>query len=102
MRLLGWFQAGKMEMVPLVANRFLEMMSETACGWLLLDQAHIAVDKSAELDEERPDYAFYAGKVAAALYYARNVLPGVTAKAHLIAIGDDSPLTIPDAAFATI
>ena len=34
-----WFGGGKMEMVPLAATRFLEMMSEATVGWLLLEQA---------------------------------------------------------------
>jgi alkylation response protein AidB-like acyl-CoA dehydrogenase len=86
MQLLGWFQAGKMEMVPLAANRFLEMASETVVGWLLLDQARIAADK---------DDPFYKGKVQSALYFARNVLPAVKFKAELIAREDDSPMKAP-------
>ena len=38
----------------------------------------------------------------AALYYARNILPGVEHKAQLLADEDKSPLDIPDAAFATV
>jgi alkylation response protein AidB-like acyl-CoA dehydrogenase len=100
MRMLGWFQAGNIRMVPLVANRYLEMMSELACGWLLLDQARIAVEAGQKLGEDHPDQAFYRGKVAAAVYYARNILPGVASNAEIIGNADDSPLTIPDAGFA--
>jgi hypothetical protein len=46
--------------------------------------------------------AFYEGKVAAAQYYARNVLPGVELKAKLMAEEDKTPLEISDAAFATV
>ena len=42
------------------------------------------------------------GKVAAALYYARTVLPGVEQKAKAMAEEDRSPLDMPDAAFATV
>ena len=38
----------------------------------------------------------------AALYFARNVLPGVEHKAQLLADEDKSPLDIPDAGFATV
>ena len=38
-QLLGWFKGGEMARVPLNANRFLEMMSELAVGWLLLEGA---------------------------------------------------------------
>ena len=86
MQLLGWFQAGRMELVPLAANRFLEMASETVVGWLLLDQARIAAGK---------DDDFYKAKVQSALYFARNVLPGVAFKAQLIAKEDDSPMKAP-------
>jgi alkylation response protein AidB-like acyl-CoA dehydrogenase len=102
MKLLMWFQMGNLEMVPLVANRFLEMMSELAVAWLLLEGAVIAHDEAAELDSNHPDRAFYIGKIAAAQYYARNVLPGVEDKARLLDIEDRSPLDIPDAAFATV
>ena len=46
MKLLTWFQAGQLEMVPLVANRFLEMMAEITVGWLLLEGAVIADEKA--------------------------------------------------------
>ncbi|MGZ3448660.1 MAG: acyl-CoA dehydrogenase [Polyangiales bacterium] len=105
MRLLGWFQAGKMAMVPLVATRFLEMMSELAVGWLLLEGARIAHASSAKLpegDAGAKDRAFYAGKVAAAKYYALNVVPGVKLKAEIMSREDTSPLDITDEAFAAL
>jgi hypothetical protein len=102
MRLLGWFQAGNMGMVPLYANRFLEMMSETCVAWMLLEGAVIAHEKGKNLAKGAPDQAFYAGKVAAALYFARNVLPGVEDKARILAEEDKSAVEIDDAAFATV
>ncbi len=102
MRFMGWFGGGKMEMVPLAANRFLEMMSETAIGWLLLDAAVIA-DKAAEaLPADHADRAFYTGKRYAALYYAANVVATVPQKAQMIGKEDKTPLEIPTAAFATV
>jgi hypothetical protein len=102
MRMLTWFQAGNVAMVPLHANRFLEMMAETAVSWMLLDGAAIALDKKGAVPAGHPDVAFYEGKVAAALYYARNVLPGVELKAKLMAEEDRTPIDITDAAFATV
>jgi alkylation response protein AidB-like acyl-CoA dehydrogenase len=99
-RFMQWFGGGKIEMVPSVANRFLEMMAETTIGWLLLDQAVIAEAAAAKLPADHPDAAFYAGKRFAARYYAANVLPGVAANAQLIAREDRSALDIPEAAFA--
>ena len=99
-KFMQWFGGGKMEMVPVVANRFLEMMAETTIGWLLLEQGVIAEAASAKLAAEHPDRAFYAGKRYAAQYFAQNVLPGVVAKAQLIAHEDRSPIEIPVEAFA--
>jgi hypothetical protein len=89
-------------MVPLVATRFLEMMSETVVGWLLLDAARIAVDALAKLPEGHKDRAFYEGKKHAGIYYARNVVPGVVAKADVIGAADESALAISEESFATV
>ena len=102
MRLLMWFQAGQLALVPLSANRFCEMMSELTVAWLLLEGAVVAETAKAKVAADHPDHAFYTGKTAAALYYARNVLPGVEHKAQLLADEDKSPLDIPDAAFASV
>jgi alkylation response protein AidB-like acyl-CoA dehydrogenase len=102
MRLLMWFQTGKIAMVPLHANRYLEMMAETTVAWMLLEGAAIALEKKKGVAAGHPDAAFYDGKVAAALYYARNVLPGVELKAKLMSEEDTSPVDIADAAFATV
>ncbi|MGZ3425044.1 MAG: acyl-CoA dehydrogenase, partial [Polyangia bacterium] len=102
MKLLMWFQSGQLEMVPLVANRFLEMMAELAVSWLLLEGAIIADEKAKTVAAGHPDAAFYAGKIAAAQYYARNVLPGVEEKARQLDAEDRTALDIPDAGFASI
>jgi alkylation response protein AidB-like acyl-CoA dehydrogenase len=102
MKLLMWFQSGQLEMVPLVANRFLEMMSELAVAWMLLEGAAIAHEKVKSVAAGHPDAAFFAGKIAAAKYYARNVLPGVEEKARQLDAEDRTALEIPDAAFATL
>lgn len=102
MRFLGWFQGGKMDMVPLAANRFLEMMSEAVVGWLLLEQAAIATARLDELADGDADRAFYEGKKHAAMYFAQNVLPGVATKAAILGKEDRSVLDIPEDAFATL
>ncbi|HSN27354.1 MAG TPA: acyl-CoA dehydrogenase C-terminal domain-containing protein, partial [Kofleriaceae bacterium] len=99
-KFMQWFGGGKVEMVPTVANRFLEMMSETTVGWLLLEQAVIAQTALDKLPAEHPDRAFYTGKVFGAQYFATNVLPGVAAKAQLIAREDRTAIDIPVEAFA--
>lgn len=102
MRFWGWLKSGKMDLVPLVANRFLEMMAEGTVGWLLLEGAVLADKAAAELAAGHPDKAFYAGRKYAAIYYALNVLPGVAHKAALIAKEDRSVMEIPEEAFATL
>jgi alkylation response protein AidB-like acyl-CoA dehydrogenase len=100
MQFLGWFHAGEMERVPLAANRFLEMMSELAVGWLLLEGAVIAAE--AEKTAAPADVDFYKGKQAAAQFFAHDTLMAVVSKAEMIASGDRSALDIPDRGFATI
>ena len=101
-QLLGWFKGGQVDKVPLNANRFLEMMSEVAVGWLLLEGARIAADKQASVAKDHPDFAFYEGKKQAALFYAHNVLPAVVAKSKMLQSGDTSALDIPIEAFASV
>src|ERR1700733_1627516 len=100
-KFMQWFGGGRMGMVPGVAHRFLEMMAETVLGWLLLDAAGIAHAALAGLPAEHSDRDFYTGKVFAAQYFARNILPGVAAKAQLIAKDDRSAIDIPIAAFTS-
>jgi alkylation response protein AidB-like acyl-CoA dehydrogenase len=101
-KFMQWFGGGKMEMVPAVANRFLEMMAETTVGWLLLEGAVVAEAAAATLPADHPDRAFYDGKRFAAQYFAHNVLPNVVAKAQMIAREDRTALDIPIAAFAPV
>ncbi len=98
-KFMQWFGGGKMEMVPAAANRFLEMMSELTIGWLLLEQAVIAEAAVATVAADHPDHGFYTGKRFAAQYFAANVLPGVAAKAQLIAREDRSAIDVPIDAF---
>ena len=102
MRLLMWFQSGQLALVPLSANRFCEMMSELTVAWMLLEGAVVADKAKANVADGHPDAAFYAGKIQAALYYARNILPGVEHKATLLGDEDKSAIDIPDAGFATV
>ncbi|HKA86133.1 MAG TPA: acyl-CoA dehydrogenase [Haliangiales bacterium] len=98
---LAWLSERKLGLVPLAANRFLEMMAETAVGWLLLDGARVADAALAKLPsgDSHSDRAFYEGKVKGALYFARNVLPMVYAKAKVLATEDMTALDMPEASF---
>ncbi|MBK8940736.1 MAG: acyl-CoA dehydrogenase [Polyangiaceae bacterium] len=105
MRLLSWFQSGRMNIVPLAANRVLEMMSELCCAWLLCDAARIAHDQLEKLppgEESAADRAFYEGKKYVATFFVRNILPHAKLTAEILGREDTSALDIPTAAFATI
>jgi hypothetical protein len=100
MQLFGWSQnPAKLALVPLAANRFLEMMSEVAVGWMLLQAAIIADTAAQGLADGHADVAFYRGKVQAARYYAKNVIPGVVAKSKVLGSEDLSPIEIGDDSF---
>jgi alkylation response protein AidB-like acyl-CoA dehydrogenase len=104
MRLVAWFQSGRMTMVPLAANRMLEMMSELCCGWLLLDAARIAQDKMKALapgEETAQDRAFYMGKLLTASFFAKNVLPHAKLSAEILAREDTSAIDMPLSGFAS-
>ncbi len=100
MGMMGWAQGGKLELVPLVANRFLMAMSELAVGYLLLDAGVKAEAKLKALPEGHVDRAFYEGKKFSALWYARNMLPQVKHHAEVALLEDLTPVEISDAAFA--
>jgi alkylation response protein AidB-like acyl-CoA dehydrogenase len=102
MGILGWSQSDQMALIPLNANRFLKMMSQLAVGWLLLEQGVLAQGKIDSLSATHPDRAFYEGKIHAANWFARTMLPEVEHGAKLMAIADTSPVDISDAAFATL
>ncbi|HYV44819.1 MAG TPA: acyl-CoA dehydrogenase [Myxococcaceae bacterium] len=99
MGMLGWAQSDKTHLIALSANRFLRLMSQLAVGWMLLDAASIASEAQQQRSPSDPDHAFYEGKKASALWFARNVLPEVELQARLISAADDSPTQLPDEAF---
>ncbi len=96
MKFMMWNAQGKVERVPLAASRFLTMMSELTLGWLLLEQAVIALDKLGGANTA--DKAFYEGKRYAAQFFASNILPNVTCLAAVIGGEDESALLIPEEA----
>jgi hypothetical protein len=65
--------------VGLNTSRLLMVLGDLVCSWLLLRQAEVALEKlGGELSEK--DKAFYEGKVAAAQFFARAVLPKLAAE----------------------
>ncbi|MFX0579836.1 acyl-CoA dehydrogenase [Nocardia nepalensis] len=84
--------------VGLGSVRFLLAVGDLLIGWRLLVQAEIA---AAALAAEAPvkDRAFYAGKVTVASFFAKNVLPELTAVKNIIAAIDNDIMELDEAAF---
>ncbi|HLU66389.1 MAG TPA: acyl-CoA dehydrogenase [Kofleriaceae bacterium] len=102
MRFLGWFQAGKTELIGLYANRFLEMMAQTTVSWVLLEGGIVAARAARDLPEDHPDRAFYVGKHHAALHFAHLELPRVVDGARFMSEEMRHSLDIPDAGFGVL
>ncbi|GLW12613.1 putative acyl-CoA dehydrogenase FadE [Microtetraspora sp. NBRC 13810] len=66
--------------IGLNTTRFLLALGDLVIGWLLLRQAEVALASLAESDR---DQAFYTGKVAGASFFARTVLPRLTAERQI-------------------
>lgn len=77
-------------------NRILFALAETVVGWLLLRSAAVAL-KNAQSKPE--DAAFYAGKVASARYWCKNVLPGLALTRRLIEEGGLELMSLEDESF---
>jgi hypothetical protein len=84
--------------VGLNTSRLLMVLGDTVCAWLLLRQAEVALIRlGGELSAS--DQAFYEGKVAAAQFFARNVLPKVTAERAIAESADLSLMELDESAF---
>jgi len=97
-----WSKSGEVARVPLVATPFLEAMSETCVGWLLLQAAVIASERLADADADASDAPFFRGKVAAARHFAHWTLATVAARIEALREAPSVALEITDDAFATI
>ncbi len=76
---------GKLLALSQFCTRFLTMFGDVAVAWNLLAAACVAHGRLREPDLSARDAAFYAGKIKAARYFVRNVLPRVGTHAELIA-----------------
>ena len=95
----GYFGNKQYGMMPLYSRRILTATSQLFAGYCILDQALLAAKRAQEVGEDHYDYPFYSGKVAAARYYLRNVVPNVWATAEIVKDGDSSALDIDLRAF---
>ncbi|GAA0506967.1 acyl-CoA dehydrogenase [Saccharopolyspora subtropica] len=80
------------------AVTLLMSMGDLLIGWLLLRQAEVAL---AALDRgaSAKDQPFYQGKVAAARFFAKNVLPELTARRTIIEAADNSLMELDESVF---
>jgi hypothetical protein len=89
--------------VGLNTTRLLLSLGDMVVGWLLLRQAQIAIealDRAADGGPKRPgDAAFYAGKIAAARFFAGNVLPELAARRSVLERTTLDAMELPEEAF---
>lgn len=83
--------------VGLNTTRLLMASGDVVVGYLLLKGAAVAAEKLR--DASAKDVAFYQGKIAAAKFFAANVLPGVSTERALAESVDNSLMELDEAAF---
>ncbi|KOX23746.1 MULTISPECIES: acyl-CoA dehydrogenase [unclassified Streptomyces] len=84
--------------VGLNTTRLLLASGDVVVGYLLLRGATVAAEKLAA-GASGKDVAFYQGKIAAAKFFAANVLPGVSAERALAEGVDGALMDLDEAAF---
>ncbi|MEW1759494.1 acyl-CoA dehydrogenase [Streptomyces cyaneofuscatus] len=83
--------------VGLNTTRLLMASGDVVVGYLLLKGATVAAEKLPTASAK--DVAFYQGKIAAAKFFAANILPGVSAERALAENVDNSLMELDEAAF---
>ncbi|MDT7580397.1 MAG: hypothetical protein QOK35_1661, partial [Pseudonocardiales bacterium] len=68
-------------------------------GWLLLRQAEVATAALARGPGSAKEQAFYAGKIAAARFFATTMLPKISAERAIAEAIDDTLMTLDESAF---
>ena len=84
--------------VGLGSVRFLLAVGDLVIGWLLLRQAAVAIDKL-DAGAAGGEKVFYDGKVAAASFFAKNMLPLLSAVREVIETLDTDVMELENAAF---
>jgi hypothetical protein len=79
-------------------TRLLLSAGDLVVGWLLLRQAEVA-QKALDAGATGKDADFYTGKVAAASFYAKNVLPKIAAERAIAEATDNDLMDVPESAF---
>jgi alkylation response protein AidB-like acyl-CoA dehydrogenase len=84
--------------VGLGSVQFLLAVGDLIIGWRLLVQAEIA-SAALKSSPSASDEAFYQGKIATAAFFAKNMLPKLTAQRKVIESIDDDIMRISEDAF---
>jgi alkylation response protein AidB-like acyl-CoA dehydrogenase len=79
-------------------TRLLLAAGDLVVGWLLLRQAVVA-QEALEKGASGKDTDFYTGKIAAASFFAKNVLPRLASERAIAEAMDNSLMDVPDSAF---
>ena len=101
---LGWLNAAQNEprelyKVGLNSRRLLLGMGDLVVGWLLQRQAEVALRALLRDDLSADDTAFYEGKIAAARFFAHEVLPRLAADRAIVEAANLDPMDLSDASF---
>ena len=80
-------------------SRLLLAAGDLVVGWLLLRQAEVALAALGRDGVSTEDRDFYTGKVAAARFFARTVLPRLTAERRIAETVDNGLMDLPESAF---
>ena len=84
--------------VGLGSVRFLMSVGDLILGWLLQQQAAVAIEKL-DAGAAGDDRAFYEGKVAVASFFAKNFLPLLTSTRAIVDNLDNEVMELDEAAF---
>jgi len=84
--------------IGLVSVRFLLAVGDLLVGWMLLRQAAIALS-ALDGSPSTTDRAFYEGKIVVASFFAKNVLPELTALRAIVADVDNDIMDVDEAVF---
>ena len=78
--------------------RFLMSVGDLVIGWLLQRQAAVALE-ALDAGCSDADRSYYEGKIAVARFFARTVLPELTARRAVVESADNAIMDLDVAAF---
>jgi hypothetical protein len=92
-------QPAEIYKVGLNTTRLLMALGDLMIGWLLLTHAEIALRQLDQIPAGSADHDFYAGKLAAARFFAATVLPRLAAERAIVEETTLDLMDLPEAAF---